>query len=138
MSALRITKQAEECARYGRVGGLVGKGLKSQGLPIVVVDQDRRRVELLRERGVPAIYGDATTPGVLEAAGVDKAQLIVIATPEGFQTRRIIELARALQPGIDTAVGWTTGPTGASPPPPPGVAGSPTTPYVEATPRSPS
>jgi hypothetical protein len=30
--------------------------------------------------------------------------LIVIATPEGFQTRRIIELARTLQPGIDTAV----------------------------------
>jgi CPA2 family monovalent cation:H+ antiporter-2 len=89
---------------YGRVGGVVGKGMKSQGLSIVVIDQDRRRVELLRGRGVAAIYGDATTPGVLEAAGTDKAQLIVIATPEGFQTRRIIELARALQPDIDTAV----------------------------------
>ena len=89
---------------YGRVGSLVGKGMKSQGLPIVVIDQDRRRVELLRKRGVAAIYGDATTPGVLEAAGTDRAQLIVIATPEGFQTRRIIELARTLQPRIDTAV----------------------------------
>lgn len=28
----------------------------------------------------------------------------MIATPEGHQTRRIIELARALNPGIDTAV----------------------------------
>jgi monovalent cation:H+ antiporter-2, CPA2 family len=28
----------------------------------------------------------------------------VIATPEGFQTRRIIELARTLRPGINTAV----------------------------------
>ena len=89
---------------YGRVGSVVGKGLKSQGLPIVVIDQDRQRVEALRARGVPAIYGDATTPGVLEAADTDKARLIVIATPEGHQTRRIIELARALNPGIDTAV----------------------------------
>jgi CPA2 family monovalent cation:H+ antiporter-2 len=89
---------------YGRVGSVVGKGLKSQGLPIVVIDQDRQRVEALRARGLPAIYGDATTPGVLEAADTDKARLIVIATPEGFQTRRIIELARALNPDIDTAV----------------------------------
>jgi CPA2 family monovalent cation:H+ antiporter-2 len=89
---------------YGRVGSAVGKGLKSQGLAIVVVDQDRQRVEALRARGLPAIYGDATTPGVLEAAHADKARLIVIATPESYQTRRIIELARSLNPGVDTAV----------------------------------
>ena len=89
---------------YGRVGSVVGKGLKSQGLPIVVIDQDRQRVEALRARGVAAIYGDATTPGVLEAADADKARLIVIATPQGYQTRRIIELARALNADIDTAV----------------------------------
>jgi monovalent cation:H+ antiporter-2, CPA2 family len=71
---------------YGRVGGVVGKGLKSQGLPIVVIDQDRRRIEALRAHGVPAIYGDATTPGVLAAAGAERARLIVIATPEGYQT----------------------------------------------------
>ncbi len=89
---------------YGRVGSVVGRGLKSQGLPIIVIDQDRQRMEALRARGVPAIYGDATTPGVLEAADTDKARLIVIATPEGYQTRHIIELARALNPDIDTAV----------------------------------
>jgi CPA2 family monovalent cation:H+ antiporter-2 len=89
---------------YGRVGGVVGKGLKSQGLPFVVVDQDRRRIESLRERGVSAIYGDATTPGVLEAANIDKARLLVIATPDGFQTRRIIKLSREHNPQIAVAV----------------------------------
>jgi CPA2 family monovalent cation:H+ antiporter-2 len=89
---------------YGRVGSVVGKGLKDQGLPIVVVDVDRRRVEELRGRGVAAVYGDATTPGVLEAARADRARLVVIATPEGFQTRRTIELARRLNPAIDIAV----------------------------------
>jgi CPA2 family monovalent cation:H+ antiporter-2 len=89
---------------YGRVGSVVGKGLKDQGLPIVAVDLDRRRVEELRERSVAAVYGDGSTPGVLEAARADRARLIVIATPEGFQTRRTIELARRLNPAIDIAV----------------------------------
>ncbi len=76
----------------------------AEGLPVVVVDRDRRRVEALRARGVPAVYGDASTPGVLQAAGAERARLIVIATPEGYQTRRIVELARDLNPAIDTAV----------------------------------
>ena len=70
----------------------------------MVIDQDHRRVEALRSRGVPAIYGDAATPGVLEAAGTASARLIVIATPDGYQARRVIALARKIKPGIDTAV----------------------------------
>ncbi|BAI71775.1 monovalent cation:H+ antiporter-2, CPA2 family [Azospirillum sp. B510] len=89
---------------YGRVGSVVGKGLKSQKLPIMVIDQNRRRVEALRERGVPAVYGDATTPGVLEAAGIGRARLLVIATPEGYRTRQVLDLARRINPGLDTAV----------------------------------
>jgi monovalent cation:H+ antiporter-2, CPA2 family len=89
---------------YGRVGSVVGDGLRSQDLPIVVIDQDHRRVEALRSRGVRAIYGDAATPGVLEAAGTASARLIVIATPDGYQARRLIALARKIKPGIDTAV----------------------------------
>jgi monovalent cation:H+ antiporter-2, CPA2 family len=56
---------------YLRFGSVVGKELKSQDLPVVVIERDRRCVEALRQRGVPAIYGDATTPGMLEAANAD-------------------------------------------------------------------
>lgn len=89
---------------YGRVGNIVGKGLKSQGFSVVVVEEDRRRVDDLRSRGITAVYGDAAQAGILEKAGAARARLIVIATPEGYQTRRIIELARKLSPTIDTAV----------------------------------
>ena len=89
---------------YGRVGRVVGKMLTDEGLPIIVVDKDRRRVEALRARGIAAIYGEASTPGILEVADVAQARLLVIATPEGFQTRRIIEIARELNPEIDTAI----------------------------------
>jgi monovalent cation:H+ antiporter-2, CPA2 family len=89
---------------YGRVGGPIGKVLKSQGVPIVAVEQNRRRAEELRARGVPAVYGDATAPGVLDAAHVGGARLLVVAVPDGFQVPRIIALARRANPQIDTVV----------------------------------
>jgi monovalent cation:H+ antiporter-2, CPA2 family len=89
---------------YGRVGEIIGDGLKAQGFPFVVVDEDRRRVEELRKRGLTAIYGDATAAGVLEAAGVERARLLILAIPQGFQKRRIIELARQANAHIETAV----------------------------------
>ena len=89
---------------YGRVGGMIGEVLNAQGLPFVVVEQNRRRVQELRARGLRALYGDATALGVLAAAGVERARLLVVATPGGLQTRRIIALARQANPRIDTAV----------------------------------
>jgi len=89
---------------FGRVGEIIGEGLKSQGFPFVVVDEDRRRVEALRDLGLNAVYGDATASGVLDAAGVKCAQLLIVAIPQGFQKRRIVELAREANLSIDTAV----------------------------------
>ena len=77
-------------------------------LPLVVIEQDRRRAEELRAQGIPVVNGDATSPGVLAHAGAARAQVLVLAAPEGFQTPRILELARELNPGIDIAVRATS------------------------------
>jgi K+:H+ antiporter len=89
---------------YGRVGGLIGEALKALELPFVVIEEDRRRVEELRKRGIAAVYGDATAAGVLDAARVDHARLLIIAAPRGFQTQRILDIAQKANPRIDTAV----------------------------------
>ncbi|MFC3077868.1 YbaL family putative K(+) efflux transporter [Phenylobacterium terrae] len=89
---------------YGRVGRRVGDILRSQGLAVVAVDEDRRRVEALRKEGVAAVYGDAANTGVLEAAGLRHAKLLIVATPGSYQTQRIIDAAREVNPTIDTAV----------------------------------
>ena len=88
---------------YGRVGEIIGDGLKAQGFPFIVIDENRRRIEDLRKHGLTAIYGDATAAGVLDAAGIAHAKLLILAIPQGFQKRRIIELARAANPHIETA-----------------------------------
>jgi CPA2 family monovalent cation:H+ antiporter-2 len=89
---------------FGRVGGLIGEALKAQELPFVVIEEDRRRVEELRKRGIATVYGDATAAGVLDAARVNHARLLIIAAPRGFQTQRILDIARQANPHIDTAV----------------------------------
>ncbi len=37
---------------------------------------------------------------MLEAAGIDKARVLLVATAESWQARRVVELARAANPGI--------------------------------------
>ncbi len=85
---------------YGRVGSVVGHGLQAQGLEYVVIEMSRRVVEQLREDNIRAVYGDATAHGVMELAQIQHARLLVIASPDGFHARRILELARAKNPKI--------------------------------------
>ncbi len=85
---------------YGRVGGTIGETLQREGLPFVAIDQNRESVDTLRARGVPVLYGDAARAGVLEMAGIRRARLVAIATPDAYQARRIVELARQANPGV--------------------------------------
>ncbi|KQS61594.1 MULTISPECIES: YbaL family putative K(+) efflux transporter [Methylobacterium] len=89
---------------FGRVGSSIGATLETWDLPYVVVERDRRRVLALRAAGTQAVFGDATAPGILEAAGIGTARLLVVATPDAHQARRLVEAARAANPGIDTVV----------------------------------
>jgi CPA2 family monovalent cation:H+ antiporter-2 len=89
---------------YGRVGRRIGEALRARGVPIVVAEQNRERVESLRAAGIPAVSGDAAEPAVLIQAHVARARILVIATPEVFAARRMIETAQLLNPGIATVV----------------------------------
>lgn len=89
---------------YGRVGRRIGEALTERGVPIVVAEQNRELVERLRERGIPAVSGDASDPAVLIQAHVARAQMLVIAVPDTFRARRMIEIARTLKPDVETVV----------------------------------
>jgi CPA2 family monovalent cation:H+ antiporter-2 len=89
---------------YGRVGRTIGEAFQRVGVPFVAIDQDRRVVEAMRTLGVAAVYGDAARPGILEHARPEFATLLVVATPDPYHARRVIELARARNPDIDIIV----------------------------------
>jgi len=89
---------------YGRVGGRIGEALRARGIPYVVAEQNRELVEDLRRRGIPAVRGDAAEAAVLIQAHVARASMLVIATPDAFGARKMLETARALNPAIQTVV----------------------------------
>jgi CPA2 family monovalent cation:H+ antiporter-2 len=89
---------------YGRVGRRIGEALTAHGISFVVAEENREIVEKLRERGVPAVCGDASEPTVLIQAHVHRARLLVIATPDTLDVRRMIEIARTVNPRIETVV----------------------------------
>jgi CPA2 family monovalent cation:H+ antiporter-2 len=89
---------------YGRVGRTIGEAFQRIGEPFIAIDQDRRVVDAMRTLGVTAVYGDATRPGILEHARPEFARLLVIASPDPYHARHIIELARAKNADIDIIV----------------------------------
>ena len=89
---------------YGRVGRRIGEALLERGVPLVVAEQNREIVEQLRARNIPAVSGDASEPAVLIQAHVARARILVIAVPDTFRARKMIEIARALKPDMETVV----------------------------------
>jgi monovalent cation:H+ antiporter-2, CPA2 family len=80
---------------YGGVGRMVSDALARRGFAFVVVDQDRRIVEDLRRRNVPALYGDASNPELLARAGLAEAVVLVVAMSDPAAARLTVERAKS-------------------------------------------
>lgn len=89
---------------YGRVGQRIADELLQRNIPFIVAEQNRELVETLRERGIPAVSGDAAEPSVLIQAHVAAASMLVVATPDPIDVRKMVATARALNPEIDVVL----------------------------------
>jgi CPA2 family monovalent cation:H+ antiporter-2 len=89
---------------YGRVGRRIAEELTRQGVHFVVAEQNRDMVEELRRRDQPAVAGNAAEPAVLIQAHIARASMLIIATPDTFHVRAMIETAKALNPEIRCVV----------------------------------
>ncbi len=86
---------------YGRVGSRIANELKEHNIPFVVAEQNRAIVESLRKKGIPAVSGNASEPGVLIQAHIANASMLVVATPEPIDVRKMVDTAKALRPEIE-------------------------------------
>ncbi len=77
-------------AGYGRVGRYTADLLRALKLPFVVIDLDEPVLEQARQVGSPAIYGDAGSPVVLEAAGVHAARLMLVTVSAAIDVELIV------------------------------------------------
>jgi CPA2 family monovalent cation:H+ antiporter-2 len=81
---------------YGRVGRYAGELLHRLNMPCVVIDQDQRAVDRAKASGLPVIYGDASSPVVLEAAGVHSARLVLVVVSAALDVELVVRQVRQL------------------------------------------
>lgn len=89
---------------YGRVGKHICANIEAAHIDLVIIDQNRERVEGLRETGHHAIVGDASHTEVLDEAAIDKAVAVVVAVADPFEARKIVETIREAEPGVKVLV----------------------------------
>ncbi|UAJ64969.1 YbaL family putative K(+) efflux transporter [Candidatus Schneideria nysicola] len=85
---------------YGRVGSLVGEQLLLAGLPMVVVENNRARVDMLREQSINVVLGNAARVEIMELARLDRARWLLLTIPNGFESGEIVTLAREKNPDL--------------------------------------
>ena len=89
---------------YGINGRNLARVMESVRIPYVVVEMNPETVRAERKRGVPIHYGDATTPEVLERAGIARARVLVLAISDPVGARHATALARRLYPTLHIIV----------------------------------
>ncbi len=82
----------------GRTGQRVIRRLVDEGVAVVAIDSDTKRVESARIHGVVAMEGDATSDEALLDAGVDRATSVVAVTSSDAVNAMICLTAHALAP----------------------------------------
>ncbi len=89
---------------HGLNGRNVVRVLRERGIPYVMLELNPHTVREARERGEPALYGDAASPDVLAHAGIARARVLVVAIADPSATRQIVAVARSAAPHLKVLV----------------------------------
>jgi CPA2 family monovalent cation:H+ antiporter-2 len=87
-------------AGYGRVGRYTADLLSRLKLPFVVIELDDRLIDQIKGAGISVIYGDASSPVVLEAAGLHTARLLLVAVSAAIDVEQIARQALHSNPDL--------------------------------------
>ena len=85
---------------FGLNGRNVSRVLSASGIPFIVLEMNPETVRFEKKKGVPIFYGDASKEALLEHVNIEAALSVVIAISDASATRRIVELARRLNPSV--------------------------------------
>lgn len=84
----------------GRVGHSVALRFHKRGVPYLAVEGRRHRVVDSKASGLNVFHADATDLMVLEAAGIDRAQALIVALGDAEGAAHLVATIRYLFPGL--------------------------------------
>lgn len=87
-------------AGMGRVGRSVTERFHKRGVPYLAVEGRRHRVVDAKAAGLAVFHADATDLTVLEAAGIERAQALVVALGDAEGAAHLVATLRYLFPSL--------------------------------------
>jgi CPA2 family monovalent cation:H+ antiporter-2 len=81
---------------YGPVGQTASRILRGFDVETVIIDLNLETVRSLVASGQPAIYGDSTQRDILEAAGIESAEYLLVTVPDVMTRTSVIITAKEL------------------------------------------
>jgi voltage-gated potassium channel len=85
---------------FGRVGTRIGDELVAAHRPFVVIDENEATVQRCIQKGYPVLQGNAASDDILREAGIQYAQVLLVATDQDANNIYITLSARNLNPNL--------------------------------------
>lgn len=85
---------------YGRIGSIVAREIRHEGLPVVVVESNPGIIAKLEEENTLYVAGDATDDQVLLAAGLERASSVITALTQEAANVYVCLTARQINPKL--------------------------------------
>ena len=85
---------------YGINGRNVSRSARIAGIPYLIIETNPETVVKELAKGERIIYGDASNEEVLKHASIYSARVLVTTVPDAPSARRIIAMARKLNPDV--------------------------------------
>ncbi len=89
-------------AGYGRMGQIVARILRTEGIPFVALDHSVEQMDLVRRFGGwnDIFYGDPARPELLRAAQADKAEVFVLASDDPESSLHVARVVKRMYPHL--------------------------------------
>jgi CPA2 family monovalent cation:H+ antiporter-2 len=89
---------------YGRTGQHLVRFMESEDVTIVALDNDPERVSIAAKNGEPAVFGDCARRETLIAAGIMRADVLIITFADTHVAMKILHHAHELRPELPVVV----------------------------------
>ena len=89
---------------YGRTGQSVARFLYKEKIPFIALDMDAHRVQQALTAGENVVFGNAERREVLLAAGLERARIVVVTSPDVPSALKVLGIVRARRPDLPVVV----------------------------------
>lgn len=89
---------------FGRVGQTLARFLKKAGVTYIALDMDIVRITEAKRAGEPVYYGDSSRKEILQAAGIDRAELVVLCISDFTSSIKTLHRVRELRRDVQVMV----------------------------------